>query len=74
MTHDYLIVGAGPAGLQFAALLERDGHDDAVLERGTAPGASVRTPAQAAGYWADPRRSTEVSVNGWVRTPGPRPP
>src|SRR4051794_18851221 len=38
MTHDYLIIGAGPAGLQLAALLVRDGHDYAVLERGTAPG------------------------------------
>jgi phytoene dehydrogenase-like protein len=38
MAHDYLIIGAGPAGLQLAALLERDGRDYAVLERGTGPG------------------------------------
>jgi thioredoxin reductase len=38
MTHDYLIIGAGPAGLQLAALLERDGHDYVVLERGAGPG------------------------------------
>jgi len=119
MTHDYLIIGAGPAGLQLAALLERDGHDYAVLERGTAPGTFfiryprhrqlisikkvytgfddpelnlrmdwnsllsddgrpvspdidgemfVRTPAQAAEYWADPRQFAEVFVDGRVRT------
>ncbi|MFY1693245.1 NAD(P)-binding domain-containing protein [Plantactinospora sp. WMMB782] len=38
MTHDYLILGAGPAGLQLAALLERDGHDYLVLEAGEGPG------------------------------------
>ncbi|MCK2220420.1 NAD(P)-binding domain-containing protein [Actinomadura sp. ATCC 31491] len=38
MAHDYLIIGAGPAGLQLAALLERDGHDYVVLERGAGPG------------------------------------
>jgi thioredoxin reductase len=38
MAHDYLIIGAGPAGLQLAALLERDGHDYVLLERGTGPG------------------------------------
>ncbi|MBP2335808.1 thioredoxin reductase [Saccharothrix coeruleofusca] len=38
MTHDYLIIGAGPAGLQLAAHLERDGHDYLVLERGSGPG------------------------------------
>src|SRR5690348_12722646 len=38
MTHDYLIIGAGPAGLQLASLLERDGHDYVVLEAGSAPG------------------------------------
>jgi thioredoxin reductase len=39
MMHDYLIIGAGPAGLQLATLLERDGHDYVVLEAGSAPGA-----------------------------------
>ena len=34
MTLDYLIIGAGPAGLQLAALLERDGRDYLVLEAG----------------------------------------
>ncbi|WP_422769573.1 NAD(P)-binding domain-containing protein [Plantactinospora sp. WMMC1484] len=37
---DYLIIGAGPAGLQLAALLERDGRRDyLVLESADAPGA-----------------------------------
>ena len=40
MTHDYLIIGAGPAGLQLAALLEADGKSDyLVLERAGSPGA-----------------------------------
>lgn len=38
MVRDYLIIGAGPAGLQLAALLERDGRDYLVLERGSGPG------------------------------------
>ncbi|GAB3001486.1 hypothetical protein [Saccharothrix stipae] len=29
MAHDYLIIGAGPAGLRLAALPERDGRDHA---------------------------------------------
>jgi fatty-acyl-CoA synthase len=28
----------------------------------------VRTPGQGCGYWADPRESAEVFVDGWVRT------
>ena len=33
MTLDYLIIGAGPAGLQLAALFEAEGrHDYLVLE------------------------------------------
>ncbi|MFF9689782.1 NAD(P)-binding domain-containing protein [Streptomyces sp. NPDC014623] len=38
MVRDYLIIGAGPAGLQLASLLERDGRDYVVLERGSGPG------------------------------------
>ncbi|GHF78533.1 NAD(P)-binding domain-containing protein [Streptomyces thermodiastaticus] len=38
MVRDYLIIGAGPAGLQLAALLERDGRDYLVLEQGSGPG------------------------------------
>jgi thioredoxin reductase len=40
VTLDYLIIGAGPAGLQLAALLEADGkHDYLVLEGAETPGA-----------------------------------
>jgi thioredoxin reductase len=40
VTLDYLIIGAGPAGLQLAALLEADGRRDyLVLEGSDAPGA-----------------------------------
>jgi cation diffusion facilitator CzcD-associated flavoprotein CzcO len=35
---DYLIIGAGPAGLQLAQELGAAGHDYLVLESGTAPG------------------------------------
>ncbi|MDY7084846.1 MAG: NAD(P)-binding domain-containing protein [Actinomycetota bacterium] len=54
MMHEYLIIGAGPAGLQLAALLERDGHDYLVLEAGERPGTFFRT------Y---PRHRTLISIN-----------
>ncbi|MDR7277111.1 NAD(P)-binding domain-containing protein [Catenuloplanes atrovinosus] len=54
MTRDYLIIGAGPAGLQLAALLERDGRDFAVLEAGPGPGTFFRT------Y---PRHRQLISIN-----------
>ncbi|MGW0433378.1 NAD(P)-binding domain-containing protein [Micromonospora sp. NPDC003197] len=54
MTLDYLIIGAGPAGLQLAALLERDGRDYLVLEAGPAPGTFFTT------Y---PRHRQLISIN-----------
>ena len=54
MTLDYLIIGAGPAGLQLAALLERDGRDYLVLEAGPAPGTFFAT------Y---PRHRQLISIN-----------
>ncbi|AGL20616.1 NAD(P)-binding domain-containing protein [Actinoplanes sp. N902-109] len=54
MTHDYLIIGAGPAGLQLASLLQREGHDYVVLEAGPRPGMFFET------Y---PRHRQLISIN-----------
>jgi thioredoxin reductase len=54
MTHDYLVIGAGPAGLQLASLMERDGHDYVVLEAGDAPGTF---------FTRYPRHRTLISIN-----------
>ncbi|WP_033338521.1 NAD(P)-binding domain-containing protein [Catenuloplanes japonicus] len=53
-TRDYLVLGAGPAGLQLAALMEAGGDDYLVLERAAAPGAFF------ARY---PRHRTLISIN-----------
>lgn len=37
--HDYLIIGAGPAGLQLAYYMEKSGRDYLILEREKNPGA-----------------------------------
>ncbi|MEU4238364.1 FAD-dependent oxidoreductase [Actinoplanes sp. NPDC026619] len=55
MTLDYLIIGAGPAGLQLGALLEADGDSDyLILEAADAPGAFFRT---------FPRHRQLISIN-----------
>ncbi|MFG3252525.1 NAD(P)-binding domain-containing protein [Streptomyces sp. NPDC048172] len=54
MVRDYLIIGAGPAGLQLAASLDRDGRDYVVLERGSGPGTFFTT---------FPRHRQLISVN-----------
>lgn len=40
---DYLVIGAGPAGLQLAYFLEQAGRDYLVLEAGPTPGTFFRT-------------------------------
>jgi thioredoxin reductase len=55
VTVDYLIIGAGPAGLQLAALLEAEGQSDyVVLEGATRPGAF---------FERDPRHRQLISIN-----------
>jgi thioredoxin reductase len=57
---DYLVIGAGPAGLQLAYFLSRAGRDYLVLEAGSAPGTFFRT---------FPRHRKLISINkphtGW---------
>lgn len=43
MQHDYLIIGAGPAGLQLGYYLEKAGRDYLILEAGDAPGTFFKT-------------------------------
>jgi len=40
--HDYIVVGAGPGGLQLGYFLERAGRDYVILERAAQAGARAR--------------------------------
>ncbi|MFE3196898.1 NAD(P)-binding domain-containing protein [Embleya sp. NPDC059237] len=51
---DYLVIGAGPAGLQIAQLLQAAGHGYRVLESGRTPGTFFRT---------FPRHRKLISIN-----------
>ncbi len=51
---DYLVIGAGPGGLQLGYFLERAGRDYLILEAGDAPGAFFRT---------FPRHRRLISIN-----------
>jgi thioredoxin reductase len=51
---DYLVIGAGPAGLQLGLFLKEAGHGYQILEAGTAPGQFFRT------Y---PRHRQLISIN-----------
>src|SRR4051794_30837727 len=57
---DYLVVGAGPAGIQAGYYLERAGRDYLVVEAGDAPGTF---------FTRFPRHRTLISINkvhtGW---------
>ncbi|MEW9554246.1 NAD(P)-binding domain-containing protein [Nonomuraea sp. NPDC050783] len=57
---DYLVIGAGPAGLQLGHLLQRAGRDYRILEGGPVPGAF---------FLGFPRHRTLISINkkntGW---------
>ncbi|MDJ8948225.1 NAD(P)-binding domain-containing protein, partial [Clostridium perfringens] len=52
--HEYVIVGAGPAGVQAAYYLEKAGRDYVILEKGDKPGYFFET------Y---PRHRTLISIN-----------
>ncbi|GAB3746969.1 NAD(P)-binding domain-containing protein [Amycolatopsis oliviviridis] len=58
---DYLVIGAGPAGLQLGHFLQRAGRDHVVLEAEDAPGSYFRT---------FPRHRKLISINkphtGWT--------
>ncbi|HVZ36468.1 MAG TPA: NAD(P)-binding domain-containing protein, partial [Polyangiaceae bacterium] len=54
MHHPYVIVGAGPAGLQLSYFLKRAGLDHVLIDRGTAPGAFFQT---------FPRHRKLISIN-----------
>ncbi|MEW1774460.1 NAD(P)-binding domain-containing protein [Streptomyces sp. NPDC086777] len=51
---DYLVVGAGPAGLQLGQLLQAAGHRHRILESGSTPGTFFRT---------FPRHRKLISIN-----------
>ena len=40
---DYLVIGAGPAGLQLGYFFEQAGRDYMILEAGLAPGTFFQT-------------------------------
>ena len=52
--YDYIIIGAGPAGLQLSYFLEKTGRNYLVLEAGDAPGTSFKE---------FPRHRTLISIN-----------
>ena len=51
---DYLVIGAGPAGLQLGYFLEREGHDYLLLEAG---------PKAGVFFEAQPRHRLLISIN-----------
>ena len=40
--HDYIVIGAGPGGLQLGYFLERAGRDYVIVERAAQPGVRMR--------------------------------
>lgn len=52
--HEYLVIGAGPAGLQLGRLLHAENRDYLILEAGQAPGAF---------FAVYPRHRTLISIN-----------
>jgi len=53
--HDYLVLGAGPGGLQIACFLRRAGRDCVVLDASDAPGAFKMLSITRGGRRSPPR-------------------
>jgi thioredoxin reductase len=58
---EYLVIGAGPAGLQLAYFLERAGRDYLVLEAGSTPGTFFRAFPRHRGLISSNKRYTGSS-------------
>src|SRR5215475_5826653 len=79
---EYLIIGAGPAGLQLGYFLEQAGHDYLILEAGSSPGTffqsfprhrkliSINKPHTG---WNDPELDLRVDWNSLLSEQGHRP-
>lgn len=79
---EYLVIGAGPAGLQLGHLLEKAGRDYLILEGGDGPGTFFRTFPRHRKLisinkphsgWDDPELKLRVDWNSLLSEEGHRP-
>jgi thioredoxin reductase len=77
---DYLVIGAGPAGLQLGYFLEQAGRDYLIIEAGPAPGTFFETFPRHRKLisinkrhtgWTDPELNLRVDWNSLLSSDGP---